>query len=117
MYEITTPTGKVYRPPKGRCWSMLESEFQKLLLMGTSEGVSKRGRIWFGKKGNSRPSEIRYLDEVEGLVPWTWWPHEEVGHTDEAKKEMLDILHSEEAFDTPKPVRLLEQILRIACGK
>jgi len=30
---------------------------------------------------------IRYLSEVEGVVPWTWWPHDEVGHTDESKKK------------------------------
>jgi adenine-specific DNA-methyltransferase len=51
---------------------------------------------------------------VQGLVPWTWWPHEEVGHTDEAKKEIQSILGTQTAFDTPKPVRLIERVLRIA---
>ena len=83
MYPITTPSGKVCYPPQGRCWSTVESEYKKLL---------EAGRIYFGKHGDSQPSTIRYLSEVEGMIPWTWWPHEEVGHTDEAKKEIITIL-------------------------
>ena len=108
MYSITTPSGKAIQPPKGRCWSLIEPEFLKL---------REAGRIWFGKKGDSAPGIIRYLNEVEGLVPWTWWPHEEVGHTDEAKKEMLSFAGRDEAFETPKPERLLKRIIEIATNK
>ncbi len=48
------------------------------------------------------------------MVPWTWWPHEEVGHTDESKKEIYDLLGQEVDFDTPKPSRLIEGILQVA---
>ena len=105
MYEIITPTGAVHLPPEGRCWSTIESEFKRLLA---------EGKIWFGKEGKSQPGVIRYFSEVEGITPWTWWPHEEVGHTDEAKKEIQSILGTQTAFDTPKPVRLIERVLRIA---
>jgi adenine-specific DNA-methyltransferase len=105
MYEIVSPAGVVHRPPEGRCWSTIEPEYKKLL---------DAGRIYFGKDGKSQPNIIRYLSEVEGIVPWTWWPHEEVGHTDEARKEIQDILETQTAFTTPKPVRLIERILRIA---
>jgi len=105
MYEILTPSGVVHRPPEGRCWSTIESEFKRLLA---------EGRIWFGKDGKSQPGIIRYFSEVEGVIPWTWWPHEEVGHTDEARKEIQSIFGTQTAFDTPKPVRLIERILRIA---
>ncbi|HQR06699.1 MAG TPA: site-specific DNA-methyltransferase [Gemmatales bacterium] len=108
MYSITTPSGRIIKPPKGRCWSTIESEFEKLRV---------DGRIWFGKKGNSAPSIIRYLNEVPGLVPWTWWPHDEVGHTDEAKKEILNLNLDGEIFDTPKPLRLLRRIVQIATDK
>jgi adenine-specific DNA-methyltransferase len=47
-------------------------------------------------------------------VPWTWWPHEEVGHTDEAKKQMLDLFPDVAPFDTPKPERLISRIIHIA---
>lgn len=105
MYPITTPSGIVHTPPEGRCWSMVESEFKKLL---------NEGRIWFGNKGESQPSVIRYADEIEGFVPWTWWPSDEVGHTDEAKKEMHTLFGREDAFPTPKPLRLLSRVVEIA---
>jgi adenine-specific DNA-methyltransferase len=53
------------------------------------------------------------LSEVEGLVPWTWWPHTEVGHTDEAKKEIQTLFGTQTAFDTPKPTRLMRRVLAI----
>lgn len=105
MYEIEGPTGVVHTPPEGRCWSMIEPEFKKL---------RSEGRIYFGKDGKTQPNVIRYLDEVEGFVPWTWWPHEEVGHTDEAKKEIQGLFGTQTAFDTPKPTRLLERVIHIA---
>jgi DNA methylase len=67
-----------------------------------------------GKNNNSQPNVIRYLTEVEGHVPWTWWSHDEVGHTDEAKKEMHALFGKLNAFDTPKPERLLFRIIEIA---
>ncbi len=108
MYEIVAPGGKVHVPPEGRCWSTIEPNFQKLL---------DQGRIYFGKDNNSQPNIIRYLSEVEGHVPWTWWPHDEVGHTDEAKKEMHVLFGKDNSFDTPKPERLIERILHIATNR
>lgn len=105
MYEIVAPNGKTHRPPEGRCWSTIESEYLKL---------RSEGRIYFGKNGNGVPRIIRYLSEVEGLVPWTWWPHEEVGHTDEARKEVQAIFGTQTAFDTPKPTRLIQRVIQIA---
>ena len=105
MYEITGPDGTTHKPPEGRCWSTIEPEFIKL---------REAGRIWFGKDGKSQPNTIRYLSEVEGFVPWTWWPHEDVGHTDEARKDVQSIFGTQTAFDTPKPTRLIQRILEIA---
>jgi adenine-specific DNA-methyltransferase len=50
---------------------------------------------------------------VDSRRSWTWWTHEEVGHTDEARKEIQDIFGTQTAFDTPKPLRLLERVLQI----
>ncbi|TAN26313.1 MAG: site-specific DNA-methyltransferase [Castellaniella sp.] len=105
MYEVETPSGKKVQPPEGRCWSTIEAEFLKL---------KAEGRVYFGKTGTSQPSIIRYLSEVEGFVPWTWWPHEEVGHTDEARKEVQSLFGTQTAFDTPKPTRLLQRVIQIA---
>ena len=108
MYAISTPTEVIHHPPKGRCWSVIESEFLKL---------KAAGRIYFGADGNGQPNVIRYLSEVEGFVPWTWWPHDEVGHTDEAKKEIHEFFGKENAFDTPKPTRLIKRVLQISTEK
>ncbi len=107
MYEVVTPAGTTHLPPEGRCWSMVESEYLRL---------RGEGRIYFGKDGSSQPNVIRYLSEMEGLVPWTWWPSDEVGHTDEARKEVQQIFGTQTAFDTPKPTRLMKRVLEIACG-
>ena len=104
FYEIEGPDGTVHRPPEGRCWSLSEPEFKRLFAAG---------RIWFGKDGSGQPNVIRYLTEVEGFVPWTWWPHTEVGHTDEAKKEAHEYFGKLVPFETPKPVRLLRRMLEI----
>ena len=72
------------------------------------------GRIYFGKKGDAQPNVIRYLSEVPGVAPWTWWPSEEVGHTDESKKEIHELFGKTAAFESPKPERLIQRILNIA---
>ncbi len=108
MYPIKAPGGKVHLPPEGRCWGMIEENFRDL---------EKQGRIYFGKDNNSQPNVIRFLTEVEGVVPWTWWTSEEVGHTDEAKKEIHNLFGKENAFATPKPERLVERIIHIATNE
>ncbi len=100
---------------EGRCWSSIESEFldlKKQVLPVQVEGA--HGRIWFGKKGCSAPGIIKFLSEVEGITPWTWWNHEDFGHTDEAKKEIQRIFGTRTAFDTPKPIRLIKRIIQLA---
>ncbi len=104
MYPITDPKGNVHYPPEGRCWSTLESEYLRM---------KDEGRIYFGKNNDSQPSIIRYLSEVEGVVPWTWLPSSEVGHTDGAKKEIFSILGKTNSFDTPKPESLIRHLISI----
>lgn len=105
FYEITAPGGKIHTPPAGRCWSLSKKTFEELLA---------DGRIYFGKDNNSQPNKIRYLSEVPGVAPWTWWPSDEVGHTDSAKKEIMYIFGKNNIFDTPKPETLLQRIIHIA---
>jgi adenine-specific DNA-methyltransferase len=73
-------------------------------------------RIWWGRDGtNTVPALKLFLSEVrDGMTPHNWWPHEEVGHTDEAKKEMIGLYGAQNVFDTPKPERLIKRILEIA---
>lgn len=68
-----------------------------------------------GGKGGLRRKT--YLDEMDGRVVTNFFPYEECGHTDEAKKELMSILDGKSPFDTPKPVRLMERILQISSKK
>ena len=105
FYEVVVPSGRVYVPPEGRCWGIAKATYVRLLA---------EGRIYFGKGGDSQPNVIRYLSEVPGLAPWTWWPSDEVGHTDESKKEANVLFTGDISFGTPKPERLIQRILHIA---
>lgn len=79
----------------------------------------EENRLWWGKEGkNSVPALKLFLSEVRnGMTPHNWWPHEEVGHTDEAKKESISLFGSSNVFATPKPERLLKRILHIASNE
>jgi len=105
MYQITTPGGVTYSPPEGRCWGNVEENFQRFLA---------EGRMWFGKDGKSRPRIKNYLTEEKGVKSWSWWRNDEVGHNQEAKKEINVLFGAGDAFDTPKPERLIQRILHIA---
>jgi len=106
MYTITTPSGREVRPPKGSHWRMTEPDFWAL---------AKDNRISFGINGDNIPAVKLYLNEVQGgLVPRTWWPHTEVGHTQDAKRELQALFPESVPFATPKPTRLIERILQIA---
>jgi adenine-specific DNA-methyltransferase len=104
-YPILTPTGKTRMPPPGRCWSRTEDQWLQ---------IAKAGLAYFGKSGNGAPSFKQFLNDAAAIVPNTWWPHEDAGHTDEAKKEILELFGNMDAFATPKPERLLQRILTIA---
>jgi len=106
FYPITTPTGKEVWPAQGRSWVFTKEELPKLL---------EDNRLWFGKDGSSKPSKKLFLTDVkQGIVPTTWWTHEEAGHNDESKKELKNLFAEELPFDTPKPTRLIKRILQIA---
>jgi site-specific DNA-methyltransferase (adenine-specific)/adenine-specific DNA-methyltransferase len=74
-------------------------------------------RIWFGTRGNSRPRLKKFLTEAEGTTAWTWWPNTEVGHNQEATKELSEVLGVASQFDNPKPVRLISRILQLASDR
>jgi adenine-specific DNA-methyltransferase len=60
------------------------------------------------------PRKKTYLSDREGQNSWTWWPNSEVGHNQEAKKEVVALFGPDSPFDTPKPERLIQRGLQIA---
>ena len=106
-YAITTPSGReITGPPSGRYWVVSEDEFARL---------EADNRIWWGANGDNVPAVKRFLSEVkEGSTPRTLWRYSEVGHTQDAKKQMLRLVSfqsSGSVFDTPKPVQLMDRLL------
>lgn len=108
-YPIECPSGRVIPgPPNGMFWRVSKSRFEEL---------ARDNRIWWGKDGNGVPRIKRFLSEVrQGRVPQTLWMHSEVGHTQEAKKEIV-ALFGQNAFATPKPERLLLRVLEIGSNE
>ena len=104
FYTITTPAGKSFTPPDGRCWALTEASYKEL---------EADGRIWFGAKGTAKPRVKKYLSEADKVAPWTWWTNKETGNTQEAKKEILSIF-GKPLFETPKPERLIHRVLEIS---
>lgn len=108
IYEVTCPSGRIVLPPKGRSWLYSKDKFQELL---------KDNRIWFGKDGNSIWAPKLFLSEVsDGITPMTTWLYEDVGHTQDAKKELKEIFN-DDLFATPKPMTLIQQVLKLGTSK
>ena len=106
IYSIRCPSGRLIEgPPAGSYWRISEEKFWEM---------DRDGRIWWGKNGNNVPAPKIYLSEVkQGIVPQTFWSYEDVGHTQDAKKETVK-LFGREVFGTPKPERLIQRVLHIA---
>ena len=109
VYPITTPTGKIHKPPRGRCWGATEPEFLRLRDI--------EHKIYFPKNGNGRPRVKQFPTEDDGLVPMTIWFASDVGTTDDAKKEILALFDDEAPFATPKPELLMRRIIHIASNE
>lgn len=108
IYPIQSPSGKEFYPPKGASWRYSKEKYQELF---------DDNRIWFGEDGQNTPRQKRFLSEVqEGITPSTNWDFNEVGHTDEGKKETTSLFNAA-IFDYPKPVRLLKRIIQVSTNK
>ena len=82
-----------------------------------AKAVYERGqwpKFFFTKGGLGGIRRKTYLTKVEGKLSTNFWPYTEVGHTDEAKKEINAIFEGKCPFETPKPTRLLKRIIDIA---
>lgn len=82
-----------------------------------AKAIYERGqwpRFFFTSNGYGGIRRKTYLDKVGGKPATNYWPFADVGHTDEAKKELMSLFDGKAPFDTPKPVRLMDRILTIA---
>lgn len=106
-YVITAPSGREHRPPAGTYWRISESRFREL---------NSLRKIWWGQSGDSIPRVKKFLYEAkEGVVPATVWLYQDAGTNAEAKEEIRSIADDDtDIFITPKPEKLIRQVLNIA---
>jgi adenine-specific DNA-methyltransferase len=106
-YPITNPnTGVQHLPPSGRHWRFSPEKFANAL---------NEKRIIFGKSGKSRPQYKRFKSEAlsKGTNPFTVWT--EMGTATEATQELMKLFDGQKYFDTPKPIRFINEILKLSC--
>ncbi len=107
IYPIFNPyTKQEIYPPHGRSWVYSQEKLQELIA---------DNRIFFPTSGSGVPCYKRFLNEVkQGTTPLTIWKYTEVGHTQDAKREIKELFDGQALFDTPKPEALISRILEIA---
>ena len=107
-HEVTSPSGKKFSNPKGTYWRFSPERFKQL---------DEDKRIWWGEAGDGVPRLKRFISEVkDGIIPQTLWKWKDVGHTQEAKEELIKYVgfeHGENVLNSVKPTRLLRQVTRI----
>lgn len=108
FYDMVTPAGRVVKLQEGLCWRYTKKRMEEEIAAG---------HIWFGSDGNGVPRKKTYLADRAGKTMWTWWPNTEVGHTQEATKEITTLLGQSGIMDFPKPIRLMKRIVHIASKK
>ena len=103
IYEITTPSGRIVSPPSGYSWRYSKEKFKEAV---------RDNRIWFGNEGNNVPAIKRFLSEVkQGITPMTIWKYTEVGHSQDATKELKVIFEGKAKFTYPKSVKLIQRLI------
>ncbi|GAA7770199.1 hypothetical protein HpBT0181_08980 [Helicobacter pylori] len=107
IYPIFNPyTKQEIYPPHGRSWVYSQQKLQELIA---------DNRIFFPTSGSGVPCYKRFLSEVkQGVTPMSLWTYQEVGHTQDAKREIKELFEGQTLFDTPKPGALLKRIIEIS---
>lgn len=108
FYDLVTPAGRIVKLQDGLCWRYTQKRMKEEI---------DAGHIWFGFDGQGVPRKKTYLADREGKTMWTWWPNTEVGHTQEATKEISNLMGQTGLMDFPKPVRLMNRLVHIATQK
>lgn len=106
IYPLLSPLGTKIDPPKnGWRWSseVMQQKIESGEIRFTPDGTGIRRRT--------------YLKDMEGLPPSTLWIDlEQTGHNRQAKYELMKLI-PEDVFDTPKPVKLIKHMLRLAASE
>ena len=101
-YEIISPSGKRIK----RHWFVTKDEMDFLL---------QDNRIYFPKNGDGVPRLKTFENEEKEYYMTSILTG--FGTSSSAKDEILDIFGDREIFDTPKPVKLIKELIRVSTNK
>ena len=107
-YAITNPgTGEQHLPPRGRHWRTEPEKYESYL---------KDNRIVFGANGKGRPQLKVFYEEKKafGEVDNSWWDANRISVNSNASKALMKLFDGTLPFDTPKPIDLIENLIRLA---
>ncbi|MCL4281296.1 MAG: site-specific DNA-methyltransferase [Flavobacteriales bacterium] len=109
FYTLTAPNGKQHELESGRCWLYTKEVMQEAI---------DDNRIWFGKTGNGVPRVKTYLESKDrGLTPESMLFAKDVSTTEIAKNDLKELFGGVAVFETPKPVELIEVLMRISASE
>ncbi|NFV11765.1 site-specific DNA-methyltransferase [Clostridium sporogenes] len=109
IYEVTLPSGRKVLPPAGRSWLYSQKRLKELIA---------DNRIYFGKDGDSVWAPKMFLNEVnQGITPLTLWQYSEVGHSQDATKELKKLFDNHSVFDYSKPIEYIKRMVHIGSKK
>jgi len=103
-YSVKTPTGKIIKEE----WRFKKETYYKLL---------EDNRIVFPKGGDGKPRYKLFKNEKmeKGVIPNSWW--DDVASNQEASAELKLFFNGNSLFNNPKPVGLINRILKLATKK
>lgn len=108
LFDVIDPkTGKVFKPGKDLRWTIGKETFDNMI---------QKGQIYFDYKNNKvkRIKRPQDYEESENVFYNLLDNHGSLGS---AKDELEKILGNREIFDTPKPVQLMTELLKIGSRK
>lgn len=107
-YIVKGPSGKEFTVPSTKHWVYSQDNMMQLIA---------EKQIWFGANGTAFPRKKRFLKDVQqGRTPDTWWVSADVGHNQEAKRE-IKAFNPDDIFATPKPERFIQRVIHLATNK
>jgi adenine-specific DNA-methyltransferase len=103
-FPIKSPvTGEEFYPSSNGNWRFNREKIELLM---------KNNEIYFGKDGKGRPKLKRFLADVrEGVPLASIW--DDVGFNTTATGELMRLFGTVNIFDTPKPLPLITEILKL----
>ena len=109
FYAISNPqTGEEIWPSKSAVWRYTQEQHEQ---------HTKDNRVWWGINGtNKTPRYKRFLSEVGSVVPRTLWMYKDVGHNQDALRELRNIF-GDVIFSAPKPTRLIQRVATVGRGE